>query len=80
MDRTDIRSVVHLPQMAEAAPSNWTAPGLLLCLVVEQKIVNDQTTMTPRQLLSILRLSQALARLRFSNAVRRPTLVLLIAA
>lgn len=63
-----------------SAPPNWTEPGVLWCLVVEQKIVNDQTTMTPRQLLSILRLSQALARLRFSNAVRRPTLVLLIAA
>jgi AraC-like DNA-binding protein len=35
-----------------------------------QRLVNDQTTMTPRQLLSILRLSQALARLRFSNSVR----------
>ena len=32
---------------------------------------NDQTAMTPRQLLSILRLSQALARLRFSDFVAR---------
>ena len=31
---------------------------------------NDQTAMTPRQLLSILRLSQALARLRLSSTVR----------
>lgn len=31
---------------------------------------NDQTAMTPRQLLSILRLSQALARLRMSPTVR----------
>lgn len=31
----------------------------------------DQTAMTPRQLLSILRLSQALARLRFSDFVER---------
>eukprot|EP00548_Thalassiothrix_antarctica_P012990 CAMPEP_0194173354 /NCGR_PEP_ID=MMETSP0154-20130528/7698_1 /TAXON_ID=1049557 /ORGANISM="Thalassiothrix antarctica, Strain L6-D1" /LENGTH=863 /DNA_ID=CAMNT_0038886385 /DNA_START=37 /DNA_END=2624 /DNA_ORIENTATION=+ len=31
----------------------------------------DQTAMTPRQLLSILRLSQALARLRFSDFVAR---------
>lgn len=30
---------------------------------------NDQTTMTARQLLSILRLSQALARLRLSKKV-----------
>lgn len=30
---------------------------------------NDQTVMTARQLLSILRLSQALARLRFSDSV-----------
>jgi DNA replication licensing factor MCM7 len=29
----------------------------------------DQAVMTPRQLLSILRLSQALARLRFSDVV-----------
>jgi DNA replication licensing factor MCM7 len=33
--------------------------------------VGDQTVMTARQLLSILRLSQALARLRFSNSVAR---------
>jgi DNA replication licensing factor MCM7 len=32
---------------------------------------NDQTVMTARQLLSILRLSQALARLRFSDFVAR---------
>eukprot|EP00934_Nitzschia_sp_Nitz4_P001170 Nitzschia sp. Nitz4//scaffold29_size155292//46738//49469//NITZ4_002648-RA/size155292-augustus-gene-0.224-mRNA-1//-1//CDS//3329546418//1170//frame0 len=32
---------------------------------------NDQTTMTARQLLSILRLGQALARLRFSDFVAR---------
>eukprot|EP01035_Chromulina_nebulosa_P017145 gene17145-22659_t len=32
---------------------------------------NDQTVMTPRQLLSILRLSQALARLRMSETVSR---------
>lgn len=32
---------------------------------------NDQTAMTARQLLSILRLSQALARLRFSDQVAR---------
>ena len=32
---------------------------------------NDQTVMTARQLLSILRLSQALARLRFSDEVAR---------
>ena len=32
---------------------------------------NDQTAMTARQLLSILRLSQALARLRFSDLVAR---------
>jgi DNA replication licensing factor MCM7 len=32
---------------------------------------SDQTAMTPRQLLSILRLSQAIARLRFSNRVAR---------
>jgi DNA replication licensing factor MCM7 len=32
---------------------------------------NDQTVMTARQLLSILRLSQALARLRFSDLVAR---------
>jgi DNA replication licensing factor MCM7 len=31
----------------------------------------DQTVMTPRQLLSILRLSQGLARLRFSDYVAR---------
>jgi len=31
----------------------------------------DQTVMTPRQLLSILRLSQSLARLRFTNEVAR---------
>ena len=30
---------------------------------------NDQTTLTARQLLSILRLSQALARLRLANTV-----------
>ena len=34
-------------------------------------INNDQATMTPRQLLSILRLSQALARLRLSEKVSR---------
>ena len=33
--------------------------------------VSDQTVMTARQLLSILRLSQALARLRFDDHVRR---------
>lgn len=36
-----------------------------------QKISNDQTAMTARQLLSILRLSQSLARLRFSDYVAR---------
>jgi DNA replication licensing factor MCM7 len=36
-----------------------------------QKTSNDQTAMTARQLLSILRLSQALARLRFSDYVAR---------
>ena len=35
------------------------------------KQVGDQTAMTARQLLSILRLSQALARLRFSDYVAR---------
>lgn len=35
------------------------------------KQANDQTAMTARQLLSILRLSQALARLRFSDFVAR---------
>lgn len=37
----------------------------------KKKKQNDQTAMTPRQLLSILRLSQALARLRFSDLVAR---------
>lgn len=36
-----------------------------------KKDANDQTVMTARQLLSILRLSQALARLRFSDYVAR---------
>jgi DNA replication licensing factor MCM7 len=36
-----------------------------------QKGQNDQTAMTARQLLSILRLSQAIARLRFSDYVAR---------
>mmetsp|Transcript_16650 Transcript_16650/g.24617 ORF Transcript_16650/g.24617 Transcript_16650/m.24617 type:complete len:861 (-) Transcript_16650:133-2715(-) len=37
----------------------------------KKRIQSDQTAMTPRQLLSILRLSQALARLRFSDYVER---------
>ena len=37
----------------------------------QKAVSNDQATMTPRQLLSILRLSQALARLRFSEKVTR---------
>lgn len=37
----------------------------------QRAVSNDQATMTPRQLLSILRLSQALARLRFSDKVTR---------
>ena len=37
----------------------------------QRAVSNDQATMTPRQLLSILRLSQALARLRFSDRVTR---------
>uniref|UniRef100_A0A6U3B2F3 MCM AAA-lid domain-containing protein n=1 Tax=Entomoneis paludosa TaxID=265537 RepID=A0A6U3B2F3_9STRA len=37
----------------------------------EKRTSNDQTAMTARQLLSILRLSQALARLRFSDLVAR---------
>jgi len=37
----------------------------------EKRSSNDQTAMTARQLLSILRLSQALARLRFSDFVAR---------
>ena len=37
----------------------------------EKRSTNDQTAMTARQLLSILRLSQALARLRFSDLVAR---------
>merc|ERR1712025_867365 len=38
---------------------------------IEYNGVRDQTAMTARQLLSILRLSQALSRLRFSDYVAR---------
>ena len=38
---------------------------------VKNKAAGDQTVMTARQLLSILRLSQGIARLRFSDFVAR---------
>merc|ERR1712060_351981 len=45
--------------------------GLRMQQPLHNSKTHDQTVMTPRQLLSILRLSQALARLRFSDVVAR---------
>lgn len=61
------------PTVPKELTSYITAAYVSLRLQENDKILphtsNDQTVMTPRQLLSILRLSQALARLRMSKVV-----------